>query len=392
MLSLRSVKRRLSPLSLAAALCLCLTHTSTVFASDVGPSVVAKADQSLWNEPINTVNGFNLASRASILVYLLALQDMQKMSDKDMLESFKIKSINRGSVDKWLAKEYKQSWHNYQFGAKNCISSDWTCVEDTSSDALLKAATSAVQKIPNDLKSWAININTFSHSYIAEQLRLAALFPKVSSEIDLFNNNEWNGDMVQDRQFFLTFDDGPTNAQGTTDQTLKMLAAQNKSATFFVLGENFQARLNNTSSLAMTELYGSQCVGLHGWEHQSHAKWDQWQDSIKKTKALVNANLQKNSALPLFRPPYGQRKADSGDFFQSQSLHVALWNIDSQDWNNHVDVNDIINRITTLMLIKRHGVILFHDIHPKAKVAVPAIIEKLGLAVNWMDCHQLNSL
>ncbi|MBK7301446.1 MAG: hypothetical protein IPI79_14710 [Moraxellaceae bacterium] len=73
----------------------------------------------------------------------------------------------------------------------------------------------------------------FSRVYIAEQLRLAALFPKVSSEIDRFNANELNGDNVPDRQFFLTFDDGPTNPQGSTDDTLMMLAAQKKSATFF---------------------------------------------------------------------------------------------------------------------------------------------------------------
>lgn len=99
--------------------------------------------------------------------------------------------------------------------------------------------------------------------------------------------------------------------------------------------------------------------------------------------------LPKDNVLLLFRPPYGQRKDDSGTFFQSQSLHVALWNIDSQDWNGHVDVNDITNRMITLMLIKRHGVLLFHDVHPKAKVALPIIFSKLNNAVEWENCHQM---
>ncbi len=94
--------------------------------------------------------------------------------------------------------------------------------------------------------------------------------------------------------------------------------------------------------------------------------------------------------MALFRPPYGQRKQDSGAFFRSQSLHVALWNLDSQDWNRHVSVDDIINRM--LMLIKRHGVLLFHDVHPKVKVALPLMLKALGNSVNWGDCHQLASM
>jgi hypothetical protein len=42
-----------------------------------------------------------------------------------------------------------------------------------------------------------------------------------------------------------------------------------------------------------------------------------------------------------------------------------------------------------LMLIKRRGVLLFHDIHPKAQKAVPVIIAEFGSAVEWGDCHQI---
>ncbi len=71
---------------------------------------------------------------------------------------------------------------------------------------------------------------------------------------------------------------------------------------------------------------------------------------------------------------------------------MALWNIDSQDWNKNVDANAVVNRIITLMLIKRHGVILFHDIHSKAKTALPIIFNLLGDAVVWGDCQALKNL
>ncbi|MDD5123444.1 polysaccharide deacetylase family protein [Methylovulum sp.] len=315
---------------------------------------------------------------------------MQKPSDADLLAAFKIKSINRASVVKWFNKELALSLLNYQQAAKDCGSSDWTCPGNISSTAdLLAKAQIWRATIPPQMLAWRDNLADFSLAYIAEQMRLAALFPKVSSEIDLFNDKEWNGDEFADRQFFLSFDDGPSAVHGTSDDVLAMLEENHKNAVFFVLGENFQARLHKTDANTLSGIYKHQCVASHGWEHQSHAKWAQWQDSIKRTQALITSVIAKENFLPLFRPPYGQRKADSGAFFQAQSLRVALWNLDSQDWNAHIDVDDIINRMMVLMLIKRHGVLLFHDVHAKAKAALPVLFNELGNAVTWGDCHLL---
>lgn len=387
----RSLSERMMPLSLAAAFCVASVLSTQAMAGSVGPAVVAKADHSLWQGAINTTEGFDRASRASILVYVLALHEMRKLTDTDMLAVFKIKSINRASVEKWMDKEFELSLLNYQRASKSCAASDWTCVGGmTTIGDLQKHSVEAVQRVPENLLDWRENLSGFAHAYVSEQLRLAALFPKVSSEIDLFNDNEWTGDVLPDRQFFLTFDDGPTASRGTSDETLGMLEGEKKSATFFVLGENFQGRLDKSDVAAISELYNNQCVALHGWEHQSHAKWELWQDSIKRTQVLLNQTLPQGNVSPLFRPPYGQRKADSGAFFQAQSLRVALWNLDSQDWNSHVDISDISNRMIVLMLIKRHGVLLFHDVHPKAKAALPVMFKELGNAVEWGDCHQLS--
>lgn len=362
----------------------------TVAADTVGPAVVATVDRTLWPEAINTQAGFDKASRAAQLIYVRNLHSMQTMTDGDMLAAFKINSVNRSSVDQWVNAELSLTLNNYQQAAKSCVAADWTCIEKpvTLPDFLLNADAWSLN-IPSAVAAWRDNLNAFTHTYIAEQMRLAALFPKVTSEIATFNDNEWTGAKVADREFYLTFDDGPTKVQSTTDETLAMLKEQKKSGAFFVLGANFQARVNASSAEGMKNLYGNQCVALHGWEHQSHAKWEQWQDSIVRTQALVANTIAKQNVLPLFRPPYGQRKDNSADFFKAQHLQVALWNIDSQDWNARVDANAVDNRIVALMLIKRHGVILFHDIHPKAKLALPKIFVDIGDAVSWGDCHSL---
>jgi peptidoglycan-N-acetylglucosamine deacetylase len=45
------------------------------------------------------------------------------------------------------------------------------------------------------------------------------------------------------------------------------------------------------------------------------------------------------------------------------------------------------------MLLWRHGIILFHDVHPKAQVAVPWLHEQLSSSgARWMDCKALISV
>jgi peptidoglycan/xylan/chitin deacetylase (PgdA/CDA1 family) len=370
--------------SLAAAAALVVAATSPARA-DVGPSVVARAALSLWREPIDTRAGFDKASRAAILVYASVLGEMGKLSDADMLAAFKIKSVNHASTDRWLKKELALSATNYRLASATCAAGDWTCVAVPTDFAA--AAATWTHGVPTAQAAWRDNLDGFAHAYVGEQLRLAALFPKITSEIDTFDDREWNGDKLPDTVFQLSFDDGPTAPGGTTDDTLRMLDAAHRHAVFFMLGSNLQARLDKTDAATLSQQYAGQCVASHGWEHKSHQNWDQWQESVKRTQALLNATFPKDAVLPWFRPPYGQRRADSGPFFQQQGLQIALWNLDSQDWNAHVTPADVIDRMTTLALVKRHGVMLFHDVHPKAKIALPAMFEKLGGAVEWRDCH-----
>lgn len=346
---------------------------------------VATGNRRLWTESVNTPDGFDRASRAAIIFYALEL-DSQKTSES--------KTSNRPSVNKWLNKELNLAQQNYKNAAKNCRSNDWTCIAATNNSDDFLAKARAVQ-IPAALDSWQQSIAEFAGIYVAEQIHLAELFPTTSSEIDLFNDNEWDGDKIADRKFFLTFDDGPTAAGGNTDKVLEMLAAEKKSAVFFVLGQQFANR-RKSNAAAIAQTYKGQCVAAHGFEHLSHEKrsryaiGNKWQTSVTDTIALLKTSFDGTSIfLPLFRPPYGQRKPDSGAFFQKENLQVALWNLDSQDWNAQIQIEDVINRMETLMLIKRRGVLLFHDVHPKAHKAVPVIISDFGSAVEWGDCHKI---
>lgn len=109
---------------------------------------------------------------------------------------------------------------------------------------------------------------------------------------------------------------------------------------------------------------------------------------------LDSANLASRTLegdyLPLFRPPYGQRRSDSAGFFKANGLQLMLWNIDSQDWSKKLDAEATTQRVQTLMLLWRRGIVLFHDVHPKAAQAVPTLIrDNQHNGVQWLDCRTL---
>jgi peptidoglycan/xylan/chitin deacetylase (PgdA/CDA1 family) len=236
---------------------------------------------------------------------------------------------------------------------------------------------------------WYEDARRFHHIYLDELLRLAALFPRVNSEIDTYSTQETLDGDLADRQFLISLDDGPTRAGGDTDDLLEVLRSHDLHPQYFVLGKSLKARERSTSAIALAQTYAGMCVGAHGWTHTSHSRRPDWKASVTDTLALIHADMPA-SYRPLFRPPYGQRRADSGPFFTAQGIRVVFWNIDSQDWNAKIHADQVRQRVLSLMLLWRHGIILFHDIHSKARVAIPWLLAQTrGSGVRWVDCREV---
>jgi len=353
----------------------------------VGPSAVAAPDRSLWPDPVDSVAGFDRASRAEMLVFAHELAASEKLTDADLIDALKIKQVDHASVESIRNTYWKRLASGYAIASAHCGAQEAFCPAGADEAAFRKAAAAFAGVSDARYQAWYQDDVTFHRVYLNELLRLAALFPRVSSEVSTFSDHELSGNEPADRHFLLTFDDGPTRAAGNTDKTLAMLRQADLNATFFTLGGNLQNRLQQATPASLGATYVGMCVGAHGWEHKSHSSMPDWQDSVTRSIALVHDNLPA-SFVPLFRPPYGQRKADSDAFFSDAHLRVTLWNIDSQDWNNKVNAEQVRQRVLALMLLWRHGVILFHDIHPKAQVAVPWLLEQTkGSGVTWLDCH-----
>lgn len=363
-----------------AALCALLALAP---AHAAGPAEVAATDRAAWPRPIDSPAAFDRASRAEILAFAHELAASEPLDDAALAQRLRLKQVDRASVDKIRARWWQRLADNYRLAARACAPREPFCAPAGDAAALRTLAAGFDAAPQPEFAAWRTDAARFHRIYLDEQLRLAALFPRTSSEIDTYSAQEIDGSELPDRQFLLTFDDGPTAPGGNTDTLLRTLREHKLNATFFVLGERLQPRIK---SEAAAKTYAGMCVASHGWEHQSHSRWPQWQDSVIRSSALAREHA---GALyrPLFRPPYGQRRADSGEFFRAQGLRVALWTIDSQDWNAKVGAGEVQGRLLSLMLLWRHGTILFHDIHDKARIALPWLLRQTrGAGVQWVDC------
>ncbi len=161
---------------------------------------------------------------------------------------------------------------------------------------------------------------------------------------------------------------------------VKLMRDYHQHATFFTVGSAVHARRS------ITGLYSNQCVGSHGLTHDSLVT----SPAAAGALAAWNSELASLTSLRWFRPPYGQRTAAQVAELERSGVRVLLWNIDSQDWQAPRDSTLVTGRVLTLMLLWRHGVVLFHDVHPAAREALPTIFGALrGAGVRWVDCRTL---
>jgi peptidoglycan/xylan/chitin deacetylase (PgdA/CDA1 family) len=348
---------------------------------------VATLDRSTWPEQLNTPALFDVASRAEILVFSRALLASEALDEAGLAARLGLKQVNLVSINHLRQRLWQRLWQNYNLAQQSCEQDASFCYAIDDLASLREQAGKFQVAADSFYKRWAEPSRAFHERYLDEQLRKAALFPQIPSEVERFSDLERNGDELNDRLFLLTFDGGPGPVDGHTDALTDYLRRQKLSATFFVLGNSVQQRRDKTSLSDLQALYKGQCVGVQGWQYRSHNQWRDWQDSVLRSVAQVQGDLPDNF-VPLFRPPYGQRRADSQAFFSSQQLQVALWDIDSQDTNGQVTAEQSGQRVLTLMVLWRRGVIVFHDAQAKAQTAVPWLMHQTAQSgIGWEECE-----
>jgi peptidoglycan/xylan/chitin deacetylase (PgdA/CDA1 family) len=355
-------------------------------AAQAAPVPPTTFERSHWPEQLDSPALFDVASRAEILGFARALQASEALDQPALAARLGLKQINLVSINQVRSRLWQQLWRNYDLAQQSCEQDASFCYAIDSQAELRQQAAKFEVASDSFYAGWAEPSREFHERYLDELLRKAALFPQTASEIERYSDFERNGDELNDRLFMLTFDSGPGPVGGGTDALTDYLRRQKLGATFFVLGNSLQTRRDRTSLADVRALYKGQCVGIQGWQYRSHGQWQDWQNSVMRSQAQVQADLPEQY-VPLFRPPYGQRRADSQGFFASQGLQVVLWNIDAQD-QGALSAEQSAQRVLTLMLLWRHGLIQFNDTQPKAQEAVAWLLKHTAQSgIGWEDCR-----
>jgi peptidoglycan/xylan/chitin deacetylase (PgdA/CDA1 family) len=351
------------------------------------PGDMATLDRGTWPEKLNNPTLFDVASRAEILMFARVLLASEALDEPALAQRLGLRTVNMESVNRVRQRLWQRLLTNFNFAQQSCDQDASFCFLVEDMPTLREQA--RIFQISEDSYyiKWAEPSRLFHAQYLDEQLRKAALFPQTSSEVDHFGDYERNGDEMHDRLFLLTFDSAANAVPDNTDWVAEYLRKSNMSGTFFVLGKDIQARLAQGSVANLQSAYSTQCIGVQGWEFRSHSHWQDWQDSVRRSVDLVKSKLPENY-VPLFRPPDGQRRADAEAFFKSQGLQVALWDIDAQDGAGKLKASQSAQRVLTLMLLWRHGVINFNVKQDGVKTALPWLITQTAQSgIGWEDCQ-----
>ncbi|MHC8392989.1 polysaccharide deacetylase family protein [Pseudomonas sp. LB3P93] len=357
------------------------------FGAMAAPGDVATLDRSTWPEQLSSPTLFDVASRAEILMFARVLLASESLDEASLAQRLSLRTINLEAVNSLRQRMWQRLLANYNFAQQSCDQDASFCFLVEDMDTLRQQAAKFQVSDDSYYIKWSEPSRLFHAQYLDEQLRKAALFPQSSSEVDRFGDYERNGDEMHDRLFLLTFDSAANVTPDNTGWVTEYLRKSNMSGTFFVLGKDIQARLAERSVASLQATYSAQCIGVQGWEFRSHSHWQDWQDSVRRSVDLVKSKLPENY-VPLFRPPDGQRRSDAEGFFKSQGLQVALWDIDAQDGAGKLKGNPSAQRVLTLMLLWRHGVINFNVKQDAVKTAMPWLITQTAQSgIGWEDCQ-----
>ncbi|KPU61876.1 polysaccharide deacetylase family protein [Pseudomonas fluorescens] len=357
------------------------------FGAIAAPGDVATLDRSAWPEKLGNPTLFDVASRAEILMFASVLLASESLDEPVLAQRLGLRTINLESVNRVRQHLWQRLLTNYKYAQQSCDQDASFCFLVEDMPTLREQATRFQVSADSYYIKWAEPSRVFHTQYLDEQLRKAALFPQTSSEVDRFGDYERTGDEMHDRLFLLTFDSAANAAPDNTAWVTEYLRKSNMNGTFFVLGKDIQARLAEHSVSNLQATYSTQCIGVQGWEFRSHSHWQDWQDSVRRSAELVKSKLPENY-VPLFRPPDGQRRSDAEGFFKAQGLRVALWDIDAQDGAGKLKGNQSAQRVLTLMLLWRHGVINFNAKQDGVKTALPWLLTQTApVGIGWEDCQ-----
>lgn len=175
-------------------------------------------------------------------------------------------------------------------------------------------------------------------------------------------------------QVWLTFDDGPG------PDTLEIINTLNRfgcRATFFFIGEQIE-QYALLPELREALRLGGHTVGNHSYTHPNFLSLSREvaYREVERTDALLKETFP-GMVLPVFRPPFGYRKAETFEVADRLGLEVVGWRVNSLDFLNGTPQR-MLGRLQTK--VRPGEIVLLHDGRKDRETtagALPGLLEWL---------------
>jgi peptidoglycan-N-acetylglucosamine deacetylase len=163
---------------------------------------------------------------------------------------------------------------------------------------------------------------------------------------------------------YLTFDDGPDPA--STPEFLRVLAAHECKATFFMLGS--KVKENPVMAKAVRE--AGHTIGVHGYSHESWLRMSA--DEIKNEIKLTLEQIESAAGVrpSICRPPYGRVGFAALRVARELEMKIVLWSLAPDDWRP-TPPDLLVSRV--LDKIHEGDIVLLHDAGKGAETTLKAL-------------------
>ena len=178
----------------------------------------------------------------------------------------------------------------------------------------------------------------------------------------------WAGESTK-HAVAMTFDDGPSPL--FTPKILALLKQYQAHATFFVLGR----KVEKYPGLVQAELQAGHEVGNHSFSHPYLTESSQFtrEKELERTDmALDLLGCPKKGRL--IRPPFSAFDDRLTTYIAHKQQHLALWSIDSGDWQG-LGSEAIVKNVLTR--VKNGSIVIFHDSDEKDQADRTPTVEAL---------------
>jgi len=235
------------------------------------------------------------------------------------------------------------------------------------------------RRAPQDLPVQSLDL-----SNVPDKVPWPRLNPEASSrKAWLLAEGPYRDQRDGKRLVTFTFDDGPVPE--TTPTVLRMLAAYNIKATFFVIGQYLEgdsSRAQRSREVLRDVARQGHLVGNHTLDHRllttrTHAEA---QAQIDRSALAIEQAI--GSKPILFRPPYGQVDDYTMELLRERKQELVLWSLEANDMQTS-DIPWMIETLKAQIEYRGGGSILLHDVRG---TTIPVLREVLL----WLHEHKFD--